>query len=316
VADGYGTASALEALVGGAQAGQSQQREFERRARQDLLQQRLLEAQINELGAQAWQRRQTPKPRAGEIGKYTAHVNEDGTVDYIWQPGVGEAPPTAPPPQQPSGTTPPTKGTPLPRPGRPPVVHSGTRVGPKPNRPLVSYDPKGGLVLVTPGRAGAPATTETVGGGAGQRVTPQERVAGSQTATVEDAATRMERISRQHPDAFQAAVGFIRASHHGPVGRLVNEARGVLSDPAAVEAVQAYQTYLLGISPTYGGARPTKQLLELEQEASLPPFGASRAVWPQAFAAMRSRINDLRAKAGRSAPAPAAPFQFKYHTPK
>ena len=83
--------------------------------------------------------------------------------------------------------------------------------------------------------------------------------------------------------------------------------RGVLADPDALAAVQAYQTYLLNITGTYGGSRPTKAIIDLEREASLPPWGSDRATWPEAFKTMRQNAQNLRAKAGRAAPPEDAP---------
>ena len=60
---GFGLVRGLVGGVGAVQAGQKEQRELERRARLDLLQQRLLEAHIGELQAQSWQRRQPHQPQ-------------------------------------------------------------------------------------------------------------------------------------------------------------------------------------------------------------------------------------------------------------
>ena len=57
---GYGIVSGLESLVGGAQAGQQEQKKREEQARRDLLQQKLLEAQTADVQAQTTQRLRTP----------------------------------------------------------------------------------------------------------------------------------------------------------------------------------------------------------------------------------------------------------------
>ena len=311
--------SGLAAAAGGVEQGIAQRRELERQARLQLLQQNLANANMDinrqrlDLERQNYQseaerrRAQTAneeqrikdarnRPPAGQVGKYVPEQDYiTGEWNYIWHPGAGEAPPGADTSQ-----------------GHPTVVPSGSRTHPKPQLPVVGTTAAGESVLIDRGAATA-RPIKGIGGvtDVGKPLSPQERVAASQAVTVEDAVTRLERVARYNPKAFNAAVGFIRASHHGVVGNLYSEARGKLADPDAIEAVQAYQTYLLGITPTYGGVRPTKTLLELESDASLPPWGADPSTWTQSLKTMRSRIGDLRAKAGRAAPAsPAPPNRF------
>lgn len=189
--------------------------------------------------------------------------------------------------------------------------HPPKPVTPKaPGRPIVTYKPDGTAVFLdpntlqprTPGdpNVGRPATSQQLG-------------MGQQSSTADDAVTHMERIANADEDAFRTAVAFIRAKRHGRLGDLVSESRGELSDKNAQQIVEDYYNYMLNISPTYGGTRPTKILMDLETEAGVPPIGSDKSTWPRIFQRFHDQVRTLRARAGRGAgpdaSAPPARFQ-------
>jgi hypothetical protein len=163
---------------------------------------------------------------------------------------------------------------------------------------VVMVDPETGETVATRGRAYEPAIEKPA--------TPQERVAGSQLSSATDSVQRMRDIATRNPSAVREAIGFIKAeSLGGLAGRAAVALRGSLTDPDANDFYSEYHNWLLSVTPTYGGSRPTDVLLRLEQGASLP--GATATNFDAAFRTMQKRLEDLRAKAGRAAGSPAAP---------
>jgi len=312
-----GLVQGLTSVAGGALQGIDKRKQYERQAMQDRLAEELQKANIAHTNAATYAIQHPKVPQ----GKWVVKTNPDGSPYWVYQPAPGEQPPEegtnppAPPftPPAVTGTSPPKPPQqPVQQPSAPPRNAGVVGLKPRPPKPpkapvqKIVQDKDGNSYVATINPDGT-STLTPVGGGVGKPTTPAERTAGSQASTVEEAITHMERIAKLHSEAFAAAVGFIRAHAHGPLGGLLSEARGVLSDPDAIQVVQDYYTYLLGISPTYGGTRPTKTLIELEQDASLPPFGADPKVWPNSFQTMHNRVKDLRAKAGRAAPPPSGP---------
>jgi len=138
--------------------------------------------------------------------------------------------------------------------------------------------------------------------------TPVERTAGSQWDSASESVRNMEAIAQRNPQAAKAAVAAIRAGGWGKLGKAYGELRGFTNDPDAQAFFTEYKNMILTVTPTYGGARPTQQLMDLEQAATLPALGSGD--FEPAFRHMQHRLDDLHAKAGRAAPrrqAPATP---------
>lgn len=151
----------------------------------------------------------------------------------------------------------------------------------------------GARYLIGEGKAGQP-----------KEPTPQERVAGSQYSSADESVRIMREIAQRNPEAAKAAAAAIHAGGFGKLGKAYAAVRGFTSDPDAQNFYTQYENMLLAVTPTYGGARPTQQLLNLEQAASLPAIGSGD--FDTAFRHMEQRLADLRAKAGR-AMTPGAP---------
>ncbi len=114
----------------------------------------------------------------------------------------------------------------------------------------------------------------------------------------------MREIAQRNPAAAKAAAAAVHAGGFGKLGKAYAALRGYTSDPDAQNFYTQFKNMILAVTPTYGGARPTQQLMDLEQAASLPAIGSGD--FETAFHHMEQRLADLRAKAGR-AMAPAAP---------
>jgi len=139
--------------------------------------------------------------------------------------------------------------------------------------------------------------------GAVKEPTPQERVANSQYESASNSIAAMREIAKNNPAAVKQAVAAIKASRWGPLGTLVTEARGTLTDPDAQNFYTHYNNMILAVTPTYGGSRPTQALMDLEKQATLPAIGSGD--FATAFSHMDSRLKDLKAKAGKAFQAPA-----------
>lgn len=135
--------------------------------------------------------------------------------------------------------------------------------------------------------------------------TPAERVASSQYGSAQASITAMRDIAARNPGAAKQAVAAIKASRYGPLGQLVTEARGTLTDPDAQTFYTHYNNMILTVTPTYGGSRPTQPLMDLEKQATLPAIGSGD--FATAFGHMNERLRDLKAKAGKAFQAPSAP---------
>lgn len=136
---------------------------------------------------------------------------------------------------------------------------------------------------------------------------PQERVAGSQFESASQSVASMREIAQRNPEAAKAAVAAIQAGGWGRLGKAYSALRGYTSDPDAQNFYTQYKNMLLTVTPTYGGGRPTQQLMELEQAASLPALGSGD--FDTAFHHMEQRLADLRAKAGHGLQPSSAPTQ-------
>lgn len=135
--------------------------------------------------------------------------------------------------------------------------------------------------------------------------TPQERVAGSQYASADESIRIMREIAQRNPEAAKAAAAAVHAGGFGKLGKAYAALRGFTSDPDAQNFYTQYKNMILAITPTYGGARPTQQLMDLEQAASLPAIGSGD--FDTAFRHMEQRLADLQAKAGRAMKPTASP---------
>lgn len=137
--------------------------------------------------------------------------------------------------------------------------------------------------------------------------TPAERVAGSQYESADSSIKAMRDIANRNPEAVKQAIAAIKASRWGKLGQLYTESRGTLNSQDAQDFFTHYSNMLLTVTPTYGGARPTVQLMDLEKAATLPAIGSGD--FKAAFQHMDNRLRDLRAKAGKAmtpSPPPAA----------
>lgn len=139
-----------------------------------------------------------------------------------------------------------------------------------------------------------------VGLGKSKEATPQERVAGSQLTSATTSVARMRQIAQTNRPAVQAAVAAIKAGGWGKLGKAYSEARGFLNDKDAQDFYTEYKNMILAVTPTYGASRPTQQLMDLEQAATLPALGSGD--FETAFGHMDQRLQDIRAKAGKAAP--------------
>lgn len=171
--------------------------------------------------------------------------------------------------------------------------------------------PDGKIHLVRINRStGETHDTGLFGKQAVKEPTPAERVAASQYQSAHDSIQAMRDIAARNPNAAKQAVAAIKASRYGPLGQLVTEARGTLTDPDAQTFYTHYNNMILAVTPTYGGSRPTQPLMDLEKQSTLPAIGSGD--FTTAFGHMDSRLKDLRAKAGKAfqgAGTPAAPTE-------
>lgn len=127
--------------------------------------------------------------------------------------------------------------------------------------------------------------------------TPVERTAGSQYTSAAASVAKMRDIATRNPDAAKAAVAAVQAGGWGKLGKAYAALRGFTNDPDAQEFYTEYKNMILTVTPTYGSSRPTQQLMDLEQAATLPALGSGD--FDTAFRHMEQRLNDLKAKAGR-----------------
>lgn len=146
-------------------------------------------------------------------------------------------------------------------------------------------------------------------GKAPKEPTPAERVAASQAGGAEQSLRRMEEIERDHPDAADQVAAALSAGKLPFIGKYAEGIRSMgLSGPANEYLTEA-KNFLLATTPTYGGARPTEQLLALEAAASIPSLKEGPAARAAKAKHRQQRLMDILAKAGRAAapaPAPAA----------
>lgn len=136
--------------------------------------------------------------------------------------------------------------------------------------------------------------------------TPLERTAGSQFSSATGSVAHMREIAQRNPEAAKAAAAAIHAGGWGRLGKAYAALRGYTNDKDAQDFYTEYNNMILTVTPTYGGARPTVQLMDLEKQATLPAIGSGD--FDTAFRHMEQRLADLKAKAGRGlAPQTAAP---------
>jgi hypothetical protein len=283
--------SGLVPLAEGAERGVDARKQLERQARQQLLAQRLQESEITRNYAEA-----DKAKRAPAAGKLQHLVDPVTGAVYGYDPETNTVTPstTAPSPavpQQPQTPKPPAK------------------IGVKPHE-VVGYDAQGNALGITFQPGGGTPTSQAIPG-AGRPLTPQERTAGSQAEAVGSSIDRLEQIAKANPQAVDQATAAIKAGHYGLPGRIFADVRNAFADPDAQEFYTLFNNYLLAVTPTYGGARPTQQLMDLEANASLPGLMAGGPARDAALTVMRHRLQDVRARAGRGAlplkDAPAKP---------
>lgn len=292
-------------LAGGIAEGEQRKRELERRARMDMLAQRLQDAQIANYQSEAQRRTdQTAYEQArlralAQPHDPAARLVQDDNGDWVWMmpPAAHPAAPSVTPGVSPTVTaTAPTPG--------PTVVPTGVH-GPKKKSPtparvrtVTTYTNDGRAIITPIDNAGHPGTPDTLS--SGRAPTTQQLTSGSQVAAAETAAQTLHDVATRDPDAFSAAITFIRAKRHRRLGGdLVSEARGALTNADAQRAVQAYNAYLLATIPN---ARPNETTLDIESEASLPAVGSDRSTWANALRTIDERVAGLRLRAGRAAP--------------
>jgi len=133
--------------------------------------------------------------------------------------------------------------------------------------------------------------------GAPKEPTPVERTAGSQFESASGSVAHMREIAGRNPEAAKAAAAAVHAGGWGRLGKAYAALRGFTNDKDANDFYTEYKNMILTVTPTYGGARPTQQLMDLEQAASLPAIGSGD--FDTAFRHMEQRLADLKAKAGR-----------------
>lgn len=172
-------------------------------------------------------------------------------------------------------------------------------------QPAVGPDGRTVFVFVDPEDPTAPPIPLTdyrpvPTGGQGKEPTPAERVAGSQYASSTASIARMRDIAVRNPDAVKAAVAAIHAGGWGKLGKAYAALRGYMNDQDAQDFYTEFNNWLLTATPTYGGSRPTVQLMDLEKGATLPAIGSGD--FETAFKHMDARAADLLAKAGKAGP--------------
>lgn len=252
----------------GALAGVNARQERERQAMHELLAQRLAEAQISNLQSQVKTRGQA-KPGAKKL----QHLQDPVTGQvYNYDPDEGTLSPT-------------TMATPTP-PAPMPV----------PQQPTVAPQPQQARLHVKVPPPKLP--------------TPAERVAGSQAGAVEQSVALMEQLESdpKNAAAIEQAAAAIRAGKlPGPLGAAAQFGKSLFLDPVANQYFTAASNVLLATTPTYGGARPTPQLLALEADAILPSPGEGEPARALKRKTRRQRLRDLRAKAGAAPSGSAEP---------
>lgn len=137
--------------------------------------------------------------------------------------------------------------------------------------------------------------------------TPAERVAASQAHGVEASLMRMQDIERDHPEAVEQVAAVLSSGKIPWIGKGIEAYRSLgLSGPANEYLTEA-KNFLLATTPTYGGARPTEQLLALEAAASIPSLKEGPAARAAKVLHRNQRLKDVIAKAGKAATVDEAP---------
>jgi hypothetical protein len=283
--------------AGGIATGLGERKRLEQQALHQQLADELLKAQTSYYqrrpGGAATKLQHLQDPVTGQIYNYNA---ETGEVS----PAMMAPTPTTP------GTAPPGGAGAPAVPTQQPSAKKPAKLGVKPPRPIITTTAQGDVLAVDPTTLGVRQVT-----GAAKPLSAQERTAGSQQESAEHSVSTMEQIAQRNPAAAKAAVAAIQAGGWGKMGKAYAALRGFTNDPDANTFFTEYKNMLLAVTPTYGGARPTQQLMDLEQQATLPALGTGD--FTTAFRHMRNRLNDLRAKARRpsvpegGAAPPAAP---------
>jgi hypothetical protein len=292
--------------AGGIATGLGERKRLEQQALHQRLADELLKAQTEYYLHRATQ---APALKPGQQGKYVPHYNEDGTVDYVYQPGPGEAPPGMTPPV-PAAPATAAGQAPAPPPAKPPVVHGPGRVGAKPQRPIVGYDAAGNMVLVTPPKAGAPATTQAVPD-VGKPVTQVERKAAGDAQVAQsdhDALAQLE----GDPSVLREVAAFIAVpavgklvpgSAGGAISNIIRSARSAgLSERAQAYLKRLYD-YASLVGPSRYGRRFGSEILleQLWNEYGAGQFGIAGGGIAATHANRLNGIRALRAQAGKRA---------------
>ena len=300
-----GLVRGFTSMAQGALQGEELRRERERQARMDLLAERLQQSQADlqrrnieseiqrredqteneraRLAAGAGKRQKLVDPVTGQVYGY------DPVNNSITPATEADFPAT---PTQPSA------------PSRPARVN----VAPA-NVPFTTGEGGTGVAQVTKG--GQLLRTIPLGE---KPLTPQERTAASRSLSAEQSVDNIERISRSNPQALNEAVAALRLTHYGKIGQAAADLRNAFSSSEGQELYGELSNVLLAVAPTYGGARPTEILLNLEQATSTPGVGGSKQALNTALRHMRDRLRDLRAQA--RLPTDSAPPAVKQPSPR
>jgi hypothetical protein len=305
---GYGLTRALMADVQGAQAGQVDQRELERQARQDLLKERLLNAQIDDFKAQARQRLQPAR------GEYSVHSDATGTYRLNSATGewdrIGEGKPDKPerPVALPQGgkLVDPRTGKEIAR-GEPKIE--------KPERPIALAP---GAVLVDP------STGQERARGAPKKLSVVERETNAAARTGLSLIKEMRALRQQSPTASQLPLGtaVARGPTHLPV---VGEALKGVTEPIAQQFMtkqqaawqqKADQLLHLASSVLPKGGRSIALLANFRASFT----SAAMAKNPQAAVEALNELEKQLTEVLGDAPGPATDaasggFQFKHTKP-
>lgn len=293
-----GLVRGLSSMAQGALQGEELRKERERQARLDLIAQQMTQQKFDldqqnirsEIQRRADQTANERNRTAANKGKLQ-HLQDPVTGQiYGWDPETN----TVYPAEQAATPTPATPTPPARKPAR-------LNVAPK-DVPFTTAEGATGIAQLSPG--GGLMRTIPLGE---KPLTPQERTAASRSQSAETSVDNIERIARSNPRALNEAVAALRLSHYGKIGQLGADVRNSFSSPEGQELYGEISNVLLAVAPTYGGARPTDVLLNLEQATSTPGVGGSQQALNTALRHMRDRLKDLRAQARLPTTAPDAP---------
>ena len=294
-----GLVRGFSSMAEGALQGEELRKERERQARLDLIQQQMDQGKfdleqrniLSEIQRRADQTSNERSRITANKGKLQ-HLQDPVTGQiYGWDPETNTVYPAEQAPTQ----------TPVAPPATTPRRPARLNVAPK-DVPFTTAEGATGIAQLSPG--GGLMRTIPLGE---KPLTPQERTAASRSQSAEQSVDNIERIARSNPQALNEAVAALRLTHYGKLGQAGADLRNAFSSPEGQELYGEISNVLLAVAPTYGGARPTEVLLNLEQATSTPGVGGSPQALNTALRHMRERLRDLRAQARLPTDPPAAP---------